>query len=99
MARQPEPEPDSSADRLMCAGDVMGPLVQARPEARPHDEPLGVVVERMLRRGTEYALVWRDELAVGMLGRHQLLELLANYADSVFEVPVNAEVRGQAKQF
>ncbi len=41
------------------------------------DEPAGAVVERMLRREAEFAVVYRGNAVVGMLGSHDLLRKVA----------------------
>lgn len=43
-------------------------------------EPLGAIVERMLRRGEEYAVVRRGTDVVGVLSRHDLLRHIAGGA-------------------
>jgi predicted transcriptional regulator len=41
------------------------------------DEPMGTVVQRMLNHEVECALVWEAGVVVGMLGRRDLLQLIA----------------------
>lgn len=45
-------------------------------------EPIGPVVDRMLRRDAEYALVLRGGDVVGLLGRRDLLRLVAGLPES-----------------
>jgi CBS domain-containing protein len=45
-------------------------------------EPIGSVVERMLRRDAEYALVLRDGDVVGLFGRRELLRLVAGLPEA-----------------
>lgn len=45
-------------------------------------EPIGTVVERMVRRDANYALVLQDADVVGLLGRRDLLRLVAGQVES-----------------
>jgi CBS domain-containing protein len=62
----------------MTAGEVM----DTRPTTAAVLESIGTVVERMLRRDADYALVLQDGDVVGLLGRRDLLRLVAGQLES-----------------
>jgi CBS domain-containing protein len=69
------------AARTITAAEVM----DTRLTSAKFGESLSEVVERMLRREVEYALVWRDGVAVGMLGRRDLLRFLADTSNPAID--------------
>jgi CBS domain-containing protein len=58
-------------------------IMEKRLTTANFGERLCDVVQRMMQREAEYALVWRDGVAVGMLGRRDLLRLVADSAAPV----------------
>jgi CBS domain-containing protein len=70
------------AARSVTAAEVM----DTRITSAKLGESLSIVVERMLRREVEYALVCHDGVAVGMLGRRDLLRLLAGASNPAIVV-------------
>jgi CBS domain-containing protein len=84
VAPADEVEAARIAARTISAAEIM----ETRFSAAKFGEPLSVVVERMVRRDAEYALVWRDGVAVGMLGRRDLLTVLVDGSGTASEVPM-----------
>ena len=70
------------AAATLTANDVM----ERRVSSATPDEAVGLVVERMVRRDVEYALVRQGEAILGVLSRHNLLELIAGNAEPAQEV-------------
>lgn len=61
---------------------TVGEVMNSRLTTATVAEPIGTVVDRMLRRAAEYALVVRDGDVVGLLGRRDLLRLIAGNRES-----------------
>jgi CBS domain-containing protein len=78
----------SIAVRPLTARDLMDTyLIRVRI-----DEPLSAVVDRMLRRGADYAVVHQSGTVVGLLGSHDLLRQVAGKrADSAAPRPVSID--------
>jgi CBS domain-containing protein len=64
------------AARTLTARDVM----DRRLTSACTDEPLGAVVERLLCRDADYAVIHEGDTVVGILGGHELLLKLAGEA-------------------
>jgi CBS domain-containing protein len=81
------------AARSVTAAEVM----DTRITSAKLGESLSVVVQRMLRREVEYALVYHDGVAEGMLGRRDLLRLLADASHPAVDVTPQAAVELDSK--
>jgi CBS domain-containing protein len=73
LTRLDQMEAACVAAEVVTARDVM----EKRLTCARADEPVGVVVARMLRTGAEYAVVHEGTAVVGMLGASDLLRALA----------------------
>ena len=70
------------AAATLTAKDIM----ETRVLSATPDEAVGIVVDRMVRRDVEYALVRQGEAVLGVLRRHNLLVLIAGNAEPAQEV-------------
>ncbi len=66
-------------------------LMETRLTSADVGEPLGGIVERMLRRGEEYAVVRRGPEVVGVLSRHDLLRHIAGRAPAAHSARTDAD--------
>jgi predicted transcriptional regulator len=71
------------ATATITAAEVM----ETRLMTAQFGELLSGVVDRMVRREVDYALVWRDAVAVGMLRRRDLLRLIAKASNAATDDP------------
>jgi CBS domain-containing protein len=68
---------DVEATCIAARTATVGEVMDSRVTTASVDKAVGTVVDRMIRRDAEYALVLRDGAVIGLLGRRDLLRLIA----------------------